>query len=234
MISRPRVLVVQPEGVCPVGMVGLWLAEAGVDCDVLAAEKGRALPAVLGDAAGLIVMGGRMGADDDVDHRWMVPTKALIIGTVAARAPFLGICLGHQLAASALGGEVRRNEHGPTVGLVPWSPSEEGRADELTEALAPGTPMFHHNNDVVTRLPARAVALAHTPDGHVQAARYGPRAWGVQFHPEVTPDVASGWGQGPEDTQSLQAATALREREAELHRGWEPLARRFARIVRGG
>lgn len=234
MSPRPRVLVVQHEDICPVGMVGLWLEQAGVDCDVLEAQHGRALPAALGDHAGLIVMGGRMGAGDDLDHRWLVPTRGLIVGTVHARRPFLGICLGHQLAAVALGGEVLPHPDGPTIGLRPWQPTEQGRRDGLLSALSPGTPVLHHNHDIAVRLPDQAVPLARTTDRAVQAARFGPRAWGVQFHPEVTTATVQGWVTGPGDEAGLRAARQVADREGELHRAWEPLARRFARIVLEG
>lgn len=234
MTSRPRVLVVQHEDVCPVGMVGVWLERAGVGCDVLEAQHGRALPAALGEHVGLVVMGGRMAATDDADHRWLVPTRALIVGTVCAGLPFLGICLGHQLAAVALGGEVTPNPHGPTVGLQPWCPTPEGRQDQLVGALTPDTPVLHHNHDVAVRLPRTAVPLATAPDGSVQAARFGPRAWGVQFHPEVTTSTVQGWVTGPDDAAGLGAARQVGDRQAELHRAWEPLARRFARIALEG
>lgn len=233
MPHRPRVLVVQPEDICPVGMFGDWLAGAGVDCDVLCAEEGRALPAALGDHAGLVVMGGRMGANDDDQHRWMVPAKGLIVGTVAAGAPFLGICLGHQLATVALGGEVVPNPAGPTVGLRPWAPTSYGTTDLLTGVLPAGTPVLHHNDDVAVRLPESAVRLASTPDGRAQAVRFGPRAWGVQFHPEVDAATVTGWAKGPDDTASHRATAQVRQRQEELHRAWDPLARRFAQLVLG-
>lgn len=231
MTQRPRVLVVQPEDVCPVGMFGVWLGRAGVDCDVLQVPEGRALPASLTDHAGLIVMGGRMGALDDADHRWLVPTKGLVVATVAAGAPFLGICLGHQLAAAALGGEVIVNPGGHTVGLRPWGPTSYGVSDLLTGVLPAGAPVLHHNNDIVHRLPDGATLLGRAPDGSVQAARFGPRAWGVQFHPEVDARTLVGWEKGPDDTAALQATRQVRQRQRELHRAWEPLATRFAALL---
>ena len=232
MTQRPRVLVVQPEDVAPIGMFEVWLDRAGVDCDVLEVQAGRALPAALGDHAGLIVLGGRMGAND-ADQRWMVPTKGLIVGTVAAGIPFLGICLGHQLATVALGGEVVLNPAGPTIGLRPWRPTSYGASDLLTGVLPAGTPVLHHNNDVVARLPDGVTALGLAPDGSVQAARFGPRAWGVQFHPEVDAATMAGWARDPDDATSHQATREVQDRQAELHRAWEPLATRFAALVGG-
>lgn len=233
MTQRPSVLVVQPEDVAPLGMVGVWLERAGVDYDVLAVEEGRALPSTIGDHDGLIVTGGRMGANDAADHRWIVPTKGLIVATVAARLPFLGICLGHQLATAALGGEVIVNPAGPTIGLRPWDPTSYGTTDLLTSVLPAGTPVMHHNNDIAAQLPDGATTLSRAPDGSVQAARFGPRAWGVQFHPEVDATTVAGWARDPDDVTSHEATRQLRERQAELHRAWEPLATRFAALVGG-
>lgn len=233
MVPRRRVLVVQHEDDCPAAMIEPWLARAGLGCDVLRADHGRALPAGLGDHAGLIVMGGRMGAYDDVEHRHLVPTKGLIAGTVAAGRPFLGICLGHQLATVALGGQVAPNPHGRTIGLQPWSPTRAGAGDRLTSALAPGTSVLHWNDDVATRLPRTATQLATAPDGSVQAARFGPRAWGVQFHPEVTPDVVDRWREDHDPVGERRTLDAIEARRGELHRAWERLLRRFARITLG-
>ena len=231
MSRAPRVLVIQHEDDCPVGMIEPWLAAAGLDCDVLAAHEGRAVPAALGDHLGLVVLGGQMGADDDADHRWLTPTKALIASTAAGGLPFLGVCLGHQLAASALGGRVERNAQGPLHRIAPFIPTPDGVVDPLCSSLAPGAEVLHWNNDVVTALPPTATALATAPDGTLQAARYGARAWGVQFHPEVTPEVVTSWSPGPDPQAEAEQVAEMRQRLPELHRGWEALIRRWAVIA---
>jgi GMP synthase (glutamine-hydrolysing) len=229
-LSR-RVLVVQHEDDCPVGLIEVWLAREGLRCDVLEAHRGRALPAGLVDHEALVVLGGRMGAEDDEDHRWLIPTRGLIAGTVASGRPFLGVCLGHQLATVALGGRVRPNPRGGTRALLPFAATAEGRRDPLTSALAPGAPVLHWNDDVAVELPATAVPLATAPDGTVQAARFGPSAWGVQFHPEVDTDIVRRWARGTHPTAEASTLTALGSRRDELHSVWEGLIRRFGRIV---
>ena len=231
MSPRPRLLVVQHEDKAPPGLLDEWLSRAGVECDVLRAHEGRALPASLGDHAGLIVLGGSMGAEDDADVRWLLPTKALIAGTVAAGMPFLGICLGHQLATVALGGTVGPHPSGQTMGLRAWLPTDDGRTDELTRALVPGAEVFHWNHDIALTLPPSAVLLATSADGSVQAVRFGPRAWGVQFHPEVDADLVMGWAHGQAPEAELAAIRSLRGRQADLHRSWEQLLRQFAQLA---
>ncbi|MFK5634695.1 MULTISPECIES: type 1 glutamine amidotransferase [unclassified Ornithinimicrobium] len=231
MSPLPRALVVQHEDTCPVGLLEPWLRRVGLDCDVLAAHRGRALPAALVDHVALVVLGGQMGADDEAEHRWLLPTKALIGATVAAGLPFLGVCLGHQLATVALGGQVRPNPTGSTRAITPFAPTAAGRLDELTGLLAPGSRVLHWNDDVAVRLPRRAVVLATAPDGTPQAVRFGPRAWGVQFHPEVDADIVAGWHGGRRSASEESELVALRRHQNELHRDWQMLVQRFGRIA---
>jgi GMP synthase (glutamine-hydrolysing) len=214
-------------------MVVPWLASVGVGCDVLAAEAST-VPSGLDGHAGLVVMGGRMGAGDDEAHPHLAATKRLLALTVGEGRPVLGICLGHQLTAVALGGEVTRNPRGKTLGLQPWSPTDEGVADPLTGALPAGTPVLHWNDDVVTRLPPGAVPLGRSRDGTVQAARFGTRAWGVQFHPEVTPEVVDRWREDRDPEREHAAVALVRDRQDVLHQAWEQLLRRFGRVVLDG
>lgn len=237
---KPTVLVVQHEDNCPPGWFGDWLTAAGLQLDVLEAHRGRAIPAALVDHAGLLVLGGEMGANDDDTVRWLAPTRALIATTVAGGSPFLGICLGHQLAAVALGGEVTRNSRGHGTGITPYSPTPEAADDPLFGKLAPGLPAIQWNNDIVSTLPEHASLLGRSPDGTVQVARYGPRAWGVQFHPEASPAIFRSWTTDKPSAREARAdgidvfaaAATVEEYAVELRRAWEPLARRWARVVK--
>lgn len=237
---KPTVLVIQHEDNCPTGWFGDWLTAAGLELDVLEAHQGRAIPAALVDHAGVLVLGGEMGAYDDATTRWLAPTRALIATTVAGGSPFLGICLGHQLAAVALGGTVQRNPHGQGTGLTPYTPAHAAATDPLFGSLPAGLPAVQWNNDVVSTLPRGATRLASSPDGTVQAARYGPLAWGVQFHPEATPSIFRSWttdkpsaGDARADgIDVFAAADAVEAQAGALRRAWEPLARRWARLVK--
>lgn len=222
---------------CPPGWFGDWFTDAGLAYDAWPAHT-QPLPHRLDDYDGLLVLGGEMGANDDAEYPWLTETKSLIAAAVEDEVPFLGICLGHQLAAVALGGEVRRNTHGHARGLTPFHPNAAGRDDPLLRGVEDGAPALQWNRDVVSRLPAAAVELATSPDGTVQAARFGRSAWGVQFHPETSPDIFHSWtlGQGvvaqPDEIDVPAAYAAVRDGEAELRRSWRPLALRFAELVR--
>lgn len=236
-MSAPRLLIVQHEDDAPPAWFGNWFRDAGLEYDVVHGDRGDVVPQELGAYAGLVVLGGEMNAYDDATCPWLTSTKTLIASVVGARRCFLGICLGHQLAAVALGGEVITNPLGQTIGLAPVALTEEGRRDYLLTAIAAGAQSIQWNADVVSKLPEAATELATSPDGTVLAARFGRRAWGVQFHPEVSPAVFRGWIDNapvadPELRGRLEVAMAsIMAADAELQRYWEPLARRFADVV---
>jgi GMP synthase (glutamine-hydrolysing) len=231
----PRLLVVQHEDPCPPAWFGEWLAADGVALDVVAAHTGAALPPDLDGHDGLLVLGGQMGANDDDDCAWLAPTKGLVREAVRTDRPLLGICLGHQLAAVALGGTVDRNPAGMTRGLVRVRLTDSGPGDRLLGGFD-GPPSVHWNGDVVTRLPSGAVPLANAPDGCVQAARFGPLAWGVQFHPEASAAIVAGWAVPREAGTSAPvhvraAADDVAAAEDELRATWRLLAVRFAAML---
>ena len=232
--TRP-LLVVQHDLQCPPGWVGEWLTEAGVGLDVRHPYAGQGLPGSLTDHCGLLVLGGPMGADDDAVHGWLRTTKARVREAAASGIPALGVCLGHQLMASALGGEVVVNPTGPRVGLQPvgWMP--EARRDTLF--AVGGALCVQWNNDVVTGLPSGATALARNEFGELQAARFAPTVWGVQWHPEAGAEIITPWAEA--DRQSCanrgldvdDLLTAVKEAEPQLRETWQPWVARFASLL---
>ena len=237
-MAGPRILVVEHEASCPPRLFGQWLAEAGCTLEVCRPYAGDALPG-LTSYDGVLVLGGEMGAHDDDTVAWLAPLKAGIGEAVRAGTPLLGICLGHQLVAAALGGVVEKNPRGQTVGLqtVGWS---DAAADDDWVGGRTGTEVaIHWNNDVVVELPEAAVVLARSPGGEVQAARFGSRAWGIQAHPEVDGEVVRQWAGTERDDHialGLDQESVLREIDAaavELEGHWKPLATRFAVLARG-
>lgn len=234
-----RILVVQHETDDPPAIFGGWLEDAGCELDVRHPYAGDELPTDLAPYDGMLVMGGAMGAHDDDRHWWLTPTKDLIREANDAQLPTLGICLGHQLVATALGGRSDRNPRGQQIGLLDVGFADEAKEDPLLGAVS-GSPRrgVQWNYDVVDPLPAGATVLAATPGGEVQAVRYGPALWGVQLHPEVDHDIVGLWVTDDERTEiagrGLDADGILTEIEAargELDAAWQPLAASFARLV---
>lgn len=228
MSDAPRILVVQHEEQCPPAWFGLWLAEAGCALDVRRPDLGESLPDDLTGHHGLLVLGGHMGANDDAEFAWLADTKALVREAAAEGVPTLGICLGHQLVAVALGGEVVVNPLGQQLGVLEIGWSEP----LLGERPARG---IQWNNDIVDRLPDGAVALARTERGELQAARFAGSVWGVQLHPEADVAVVTPWADADRATQGDAVVdAALADVEAagpRLHEEWAAVARRFAQVV---
>ncbi len=217
-------LVIQHEDEDPIGLLGERFAELEVGLDVRRGHDGHDIPISLDPAehSGIVVLGGYMGADDDAAHGWLTHTKALLRWAVETdTVPVLGICLGHQLLASALAGRVARNPAGRALGLTPVDLTPEGHLDPLLTGFD-GSRAIQYNDDVVIELPPGATVLARTSDGAPQAIRYGRRAWGVQFHPEVTAAVFAAWSEVPPD-----AAEAAYAAEPALRQTWRGLADRF-------
>lgn len=237
-MSVPKLLVVQHADDCPPAWFGEWFRAAGVDYDIVHGGRGEPIPAELGPYAGLVVLGGEMGANDDAECPWLTPTKSLIASVVQSHQCFLGICLGHQLAAVALGGEVAKNPRGHATGLTAVKLTPAGRADVLLHSVSQQARSVQWNHDIVSRLPPGATTLATSPDGAIQAARLGERAWGVQFHPEASPAVFNGWtvdersAYVPPGLRLADVAQEIVDAEPELRSSWAPLAQGFAGLVR--
>jgi GMP synthase (glutamine-hydrolysing) len=230
-----RVLVVQHEDDCPPAWVGDWLVEAGCVLDVRRPYAGDPLPATLEEHDALLVLGGAMGANDDATHAWLTPTKELVREAAARAVPTLGICLGHQLVAVALGGTAGPNPHGQQLGLLPVGWTDEAGRDDLTRDLVGTGFGVHWNDDIVLRAPVGTVVLAHTPGGEVQVARFAGGVWGVQLHPEVDDHILATWAEDDRDRydegvldEVLQRVAAAR---GELAAGWRPLAQALAALA---
>jgi GMP synthase (glutamine-hydrolysing) len=233
MRAERRVLVVQHQDDCPPALLGTWLTGAGCALDVRRPYAGDALPADHDGHAGLVVLGGSMGANDDADHSWLSPAKQLVRLAARAGVPTLGVCLGHQLAAVALGGIVEKNTFGRQFGVLPVGWTSEAAEDPVLGCMPKQG--IHWNDDVVTKLPERATPLAYAPDGTVQVARLADTVWGVQPHPEVDESIVARWAAderdeiGPDlvdDKLAQMTASA-----PELARAWQPVAAAFARLV---
>lgn len=180
---------------------------------------------------GVLAMGGPMGAGDDVEHGWLAVEKRLIRDAVEAGRPFLGVCLGVQLLAAALGARVHPLERAE-VGLLSVELTEEGRSDPLFAGIEEPLVTLQWHADTF-ELPEGAVRLAGSPMAENQGFRWGEKAYGVQFHLEVTAEMARQWAEIPAYRRSLAATLGEAEgaaflaeverRAGELH----PAARRM-------
>jgi GMP synthase (glutamine-hydrolysing) len=174
-----------------------------------------------------------MGAHDDQKAPWLPATRELIRSAASAAVPTLGICLGHQLCAVALGGEIEVNPRGRQLGLLDVGWDAAAVDDELMGGLVAPARAMHWNDDVVCRLPDGAVQLATASTGEVQAARHAATVWGVQWHPEVDDGLVAAWandGSLPESEKERVLDDLARSR-GDLDAAWRPLAERFVALV---
>jgi GMP synthase-like glutamine amidotransferase len=176
------------------------LAEAGLAVELVALDRGQAVPRGLPASVPLVVLGGSMGVSDigDPAFPFLGDEIALLRERLAAGAPVLGVCLGAQLLAHAAGARVFPNSRpGPDgatrVYEVGWAPVDFLPVDgePALAGLGRRAVMLHWHGDAFD-LPAGAVRLASTADCPNQAFRLG-RAYGVQFHPEMDQDTLAAW-----------------------------------------
>jgi len=222
-----RVLVVQHEPFEGPGTLAAALS--GCELRLVRTFVGDSVPGELAED-GLVVLGGGMGVYEADRYPYLLDEMQLVARTVQDERPALGICLGSQLLAAALGGAVgkaRRKEIGWfDVDLLP------GAADDALFADTPASfTAFHWHGDAFA-LPPGAVPLAASAMTPLQAFRAGPRAWGVQFHLETDSQVLEAMlDSGAEELRGAGADTArIRERApAELPRLRELALQVFAR-----
>lgn len=140
------------------------------------------------DFQAVVILGGAQSANDDWPPlRW---EYLLIEEALRRNVPLLGICLGAQMIARALGAAVRRAPQ-PEIGWFPVHFLDAARTDPLFATLR--TETFFHWHAETFDLPRDAQHLARSEACEHQAYRYGDRVWGVQFHPEVTPAMITRW-----------------------------------------
>jgi GMP synthase (glutamine-hydrolysing) len=234
-----KVLVVEHEAQCPPAWMGEWLEAAGATLDVHRPYDGQTLPDNLDEYAGWVILGGTMGANDDAAYPWLTDVKRLVRLAAETHVPTLGICLGHQLCAVALGGEVRRNPRGQQIGVLDVGWTGDAGGDPLFADLASDrVRAVQWNDDLVVARPPGCVVLAETPAGELQAARFAPTVWGVQWHPEAGAEVVRPWADNDRDRvkergvdveEYVAAVAAARE---ELRAAWSRLADGFMGRVR--
>ena len=224
-----------PGAFCPM------MEAAGISWDVVELDEGEPIPSLEGYEA-LLIMGGPMDVWEEEEHPWLVEEKAVLRHWVAdMQRPFLGVCLGHQLLADALGGGCRRMAV-PDVGITDVSLTEVGKRDPLFSRLDTTLPVLQWHGVEVHSLPPGAESMARSPACAVEAFRYGRKAYGIQGHAEVTPETVDEWARIPvyakplEGTLGPDAIPAFKSRCAAAMPSFErtstSLFEGFLRLVR--
>ena len=177
------------------------LRSRGLDLVRVELDEGDALPDWR-EFAGTIVMGGPMGAYEEDAHPWLAEEKRALGAAARAGHPVWGVCLGAQLLAGALGAGVYPGSEAE-VGLLPVELTPAAADDPVFAAAPPSFPTLQWHGDTFD-LPAGATLLASSPAYRSQAFVF-ERAYGLQFHLEVSPELAAEWGEVPAYSASLEA-----------------------------
>ena len=191
------------------------MREANIRWDAVELDEGESIPA-FEDYDALLVMGGPMDVWQVRENPWLEPEMAAIRQWVEAGRPYLGFCLGHQLLAAAMGGEVGPAET-PEIGVMPVHLTDEGRSHWFFQGCPDQIMSLQWHSAEVTRTPPGAVVLADSPACEVNAMAVGAKAVSVQFHIELTDTTVAEWGQVPEYARALEkslGAGALAEMDS--------------------
>ncbi|HZG40741.1 MAG TPA: gamma-glutamyl-gamma-aminobutyrate hydrolase family protein [Nodosilinea sp.] len=182
------ILVVQHVEADPVGILGRYLEARGAWLHTWLVPQRSTPPQ--GHYDGLIILGGPMNACDDEQFPYLVQVVELIREFHRQGKPVLGICLGAQLIARAFNSRVYQNET-PELGFTPLFPLE-GVEEPWLQDYPAGMPMMQWHFDTFD-LPTGAKLLLTNEVCKNQAFRLGSNIYGVQFHPEVTPEIVMNW-----------------------------------------
>lgn len=167
------------------GSIETWLQNAGYEITNTRFYQSAALPDA-GEIDLLVVMGGPMSVNDEMDYPWLAAEKKFIRSAVEAGKSVLGICLGAQLIASAMGGKVYQN----SVKEIGWFPvTAAASSGNGVFVFPPVTEVFHWHGETFT-LPQGATLLARSKGCENQAFQLGKSVIGLQFHLETTPQSA--------------------------------------------
>jgi GMP synthase-like glutamine amidotransferase len=166
------------------GSIAAWLSERGAAVQHTRFYQAARLPDLR--AVDLVIaMGGPMSVNDERDYPWLKEEKAFVKDAVRRGLPVLGVCLGAQLIASALGARVFPNAHRE----IGWFPIQAVAADAEAFRFPDQTTVFHWHGETFD-LPPGARRLARSAGCESQAFQIGRNVIGLQFHLETTPETA--------------------------------------------
>jgi len=151
-------------------------------CDVI---SGEILPSTK-EVKAVVISGSSLMITDD--HKWKEPVYNWLEKIINLNLPILGICFGHQLLASVLGGEIGNNPAGLELGSYPVFLNESREYDMLLKGHSVFTAQISHVQSIL-KLPENSEVLAYSDKEPYQAVKFGEKIWGLQFHPEFSIDL---------------------------------------------
>ena len=180
-----------------------FFAEDGIVPEAVRLFEGQDIPS-LAPYDFLFVLGGAQDTWQEDQFPWLVAEKQAIREWVVERAkPYFGVCLGHQLLATALGGEVALSDEGE-VGVFDVTLTEEAQSHRLTKGLEPRQQVMQWHMAEVKRVPEGARVLASSALTSVQALAVGDHAMSTQFHCEFSPQTVAASSSLPSYVANLE------------------------------
>jgi GMP synthase (glutamine-hydrolysing) len=186
----PMLTLIQNDQDVPSGSLIEWFREFQIPVRTIRPYMGDILPPIP-EVSALIILGGAMGVHDYSLYSYLLAVRSYIQQSVVREVPLLGICLGGQLLADALGATVHSQKNGE-MGLHSIEVLGSATSDPLFLELPKVFTAFQWHNDSF-EIPDGAVCLASSPGCAHQAFRYGVNQYGLQFHPEVTRNIVASW-----------------------------------------
>ncbi|MBN9291857.1 MAG: type 1 glutamine amidotransferase [Hyphomicrobium denitrificans] len=200
-----KILVLQHVDVEHPGIFREFFKADGWTWDTVELDAGETVPDVSAYDM-MVVMGGPQDVWQEDKYPWLIAEKAAIRKFVVDLGrPYLGICLGHQLLAAAIGGEVALGKT-PEVGLLTVKQTQAGLNDRIFRGISDPIDVLQWHGAEVVSLPDDAHVLASSDACAVQAFRYRDNAYGFQFHVEIMDQTVSDWAAIPVYAQALDVA----------------------------
>ena len=233
-MTKPIILALQNDETDPPHLAGQWLEELGFEIQVIRAFAGEEMPSTVpAGVAGVMPLGGHMGALDDHIADWLPAERSLLADAVARNIPVFAICLGAQLLAESTGGSVGRAPIGE-IGIYNIDLTQEGIADSVL-TVDSGAIVAQWHEDFVDVLPPTAVRLASSALCPNQVYRIGTTTYAVQFHPEIDTSIIRNWEAHPDDAFNDSGKSTVEPEmaiaEAELARIWKPVIQNWGKLV---
>ncbi len=184
------IVFIQNDAEVPPGIYADRLADTGVPFRIVRLFLQEEIPP-LDETSAVIVLGGSMGVNDTGKHPFLLKVKEYIRHVLRSEKPYLGICLGGQLLADVAEARVTSNMY-EEVGMRRVDLALEGLEDALFRSIPAHFNTFQWHNDSFS-IPEGAIRLACSDACPNQAFRFGEKAYGLQFHPEVNESIVAAW-----------------------------------------
>jgi len=192
------------------GIFRTFMQEEGIAWDTVEFEHNEVIPDLRNYAA-LIVMGGPMDVWEETQYPWLREEKSVIRYAISnLNLPYLGVCLGHQLLAAALGGIVGKSEQSE-VGVMDISLTKAGETSAYFTKMPRVFPSLQWHSAEVLQSPEGATILAESPACRIQALEFGSHAFSTQFHLEIVDTTVDDWVAIPAYRDSLEKSLGKNE-----------------------